>query len=89
MKLPRLLRPTLAGALLLASQALEDIARRVAPKEPKAPPPRPRTPAPGSYRVTVTEVGKAMIAPPAERPAPSPDEPLAGSVEARRRAGAL
>lgn len=88
MKLPRLVRPVLAGALLLASQALENLGRRLAPKEPTAPPARASNLPPGGYRVTVTEVGKAMIAKPSVRAEPAEEAPLAGSLEARRREGA-
>lgn len=92
MKLPRLFRPTIAGALLLASQALEDLARRVAPKPvhsdrsdttPKRPPP------PGGYHVAMTPAGAAMLARREPKVTPAEPEPLAGSIEARRREGAL
>ena len=89
MKLPRLFRPAVAGALLLASQALEDIARRIAPKEPKAPPPKPSKPASGEYQVALSPAAQGMLAKKTPRPEPAEEEPLAGSIEARRRAGAL
>ena len=92
MKLPRLLRPAIAGALLLASQALENLGRRIAPKpvsDRSDTPPPPSDLPPGGYCVSVTPAGQAMLARKEPKAEPAEPEPLAGSLEARRRAEAL
>ncbi len=89
MKLPRLFRPAVAGALLLASQALENLGRRIAPKVLVSPPPRPSKPAGGDYQVALSPEATSMLAKKAPRPEPVEDVPLAGSIAARRLEGSL
>ena len=90
MKLPRFVRPALAGALLLASSALEELGRRIAPQDDATPPPRPSPPPREGYSVALSPEAQSMIA---QSTVPTvvlaEPEPLAGSIEARRRAGAL
>ena len=89
MKLPRHLRPAVAGALLLASQALENLGRRIAPKVPVAPPPRPSKPVGGDYQVALSPEAQGMLARKVPKAEPVEEAPLAGSIEARRREGSL